>query len=55
MIQPEAIGVFKMNFPVISAVLSLSVFFFFFSSDLIGSFEGTGSDFKVVMGVQSKL
>ena len=54
MIQPEAIGVFKMNFPVISAGLSLSVFFFF-PKDLIGSFEGTGSDFKVVMGVQSKL
>ena len=52
MIQPEAIGVFKMNFPVISSMLSILVFF---PNDLIGSFEGTGSDFKVVMGVQSKL
>ena len=37
-----------------SSALTFS-FFFFFSSDLIGSFEGTGSDFKVFMGVQSKL
>ena len=29
--------------------------FSFFSNDLICSFEGTGSDFKAVMGVQSKL